>query len=73
MVNLLWEELLLSPSESAQLVVSALVTDHWSHLPKPVRRGEKGEGAVTGGNKAGQGRPRTYQPKGFSWAPSAAH
>lgn len=46
MGTLLWKELLFL-SESAQPIVFALVADKSGQLPKPVRKGERAEGALS--------------------------
>lgn len=61
MGTLLWKELLFL-SESAQPMVFALVADKLGQLPEPVRKGERGEGALSWK----QGRTRAT-PSLSSW------
>lgn len=56
MGTLLWKELLFL-NDSAQPIVFALVADKLGQLPKPVRKGERREGALNWK----QGRTRTTQ------------
>lgn len=57
MGNLLWKELLFL-NESAQPIISALVADKLGHLPKAVRKGEREEGVLIGGNTQDRDYPK---------------